>query len=57
MEKIEKLQSEIIVHMQNFMADATKPSKAARQRQRKATLEIAKLGKQFRALSLEEDRK
>ena len=57
MEKLEKLQNEIIAHMQNFMADAAKPSKAARQRQRKATLEIAKLGKQYRALSLEEDRK
>ena len=57
MEKLEKIQGEIIAHMHNFMADAAKPSKAARQRQRKATLEIAKLGTQYRALSLEEDRK
>ncbi len=45
-----KAQAEIIAN------DIEKDSKAARKRVRKATLEIAKLGKQYRKLSIELDK-
>lgn len=54
---MEKVQNQIIAACQAFIADAAKPSKAAHMRMRKATLEIARLGKEFRRLSLEEDKK
>lgn len=51
------IENKIIEQMNIFIASAQKPSKAAHQRMRKATLQIAKLGKEFRRLSLEEDNK
>lgn len=39
-----------------FVNDAAKDSKAAHARMRKATLEIAKLGKEYRRLSIEADK-
>lgn len=52
-ENIEK----IVAECQAFIDDSKKDSKAARARMRKNTLAIAKLGKEFRRLSLEADRK
>ena len=55
---MEKTQNEIVNIMKGFIADAEKkPTKAGHQRMRAATLKLAKLGKEFRSLSLEEDRK
>jgi len=56
--RLETVKSEIVNQMNQFIADAAKrPTKAAHQRMRKATLNLAKLGKEFRQLSLEEDKK
>ena len=52
-ETIEK----IVTECQAFIADSNKNTKAAHARMRKNTLAIAKLGKEFRHLSLEEDKK
>lgn len=41
---------------QSFLDDSAKDSKAARARMRKATIMIAKLGKEFRRLSIEEEK-
>ena len=55
---MENVKNQLIEQMQNFLENAAKkPSKAGHQRMRKATLTIAKLGKEFRRLSLEEDNK
>ena len=55
---MEKIQNQIAEACKAFLADAeAKPSKAAHARMRKATLTIAKLGKEFRRLSIEADRK
>ena len=55
---MENIQNQLVEIMQGFIADAQKKSnKSAHQRMRKATLAIAKLGKEFRRLSLEEDKK
>ena len=54
---MKEIQDKIQMACEAFIADAQKPSKAARQRMRRATLEIAKLGKEFRRLSIEEDKK
>ena len=47
----------IVAECNAFIADAQKPTKAAHKRMRRNTLAIAKLGKDFRRLSLEEDNK
>ncbi len=53
---MKEIQEKIAAICKSFIEDAEgKPSKAAHKRMRKATLEIAKLGKDFRRLSLEED--
>lgn len=52
------IQNKIYEACKGFIADAEgKPSKAAHKRMRKATLEIAKLGREFRRLSILEDAK
>ena len=54
---MEKLQNEMVELMKGFIADAEKkPSKAGHQRMRSVTLKLAKLGKEFRRVSLEEDK-
>ncbi len=55
---MEKIQNELVNIMKGFIADAEKKAtKAGHQRMRAATLKLAKLGKDFRRLSLEEDKK
>lgn len=51
-----EVQKQLVDLMDGFIKDAAKPSKAAHQRMRAATLKIAKLGKDFRRLSLKEDK-
>lgn len=52
-ETIEK----IVAECQAFIDDSRKDSKAAHVRMRKNTIAIAELGKKFRRLSIETDRK
>lgn len=55
---MKETQDQIVTLMNAFIEDANKkPNKAAHQRMRKVTLQLAKLGKEFRRLSLEEDSK
>lgn len=54
---MKEIKDKLVEQMSAFLADADKPTKAAHKRMRKATIEIAKLGKEFRRLSLEEDNK
>ena len=50
--------NKIVAECQAFVEDASKkPTKASHKRMRRNTLAIAKLGKEFRRLSLEEDSK
>ena len=54
---MKQVQDQIVELMNGFIADAEKkPTKAAHQRMRAATLKIAKLGKEFRRLSVEADK-
>jgi hypothetical protein len=54
---MKELENQIVELCQGFIADSAKDSKAARQRMRRATLQIAKLGKEYRKLSIEADKK
>ena len=54
---MKEIQNQIVEACKAFIDDAGgKPSKAAHKRMRKATITIAKLGKEFRRLSLEADK-
>lgn len=53
---MKEIQNQIVEACKAFIADSEKDTKAARQRMRRATLQITKLGKQFRALSIEADK-
>lgn len=54
---MEQIKNQLVEQMTAFIADAQKNSKSAHARMRKATLNITKLGKEFRRISIEEDRK
>ena len=52
-ELVEKIQAEYVVFSENAAAQVEKGNKAAGTRARKAALEISKLMKEFRKLSVE----
>lgn len=54
---MQELINKIAEQCQAFLDDSMKDSKVAHKRMRKATQTIAKLGKEFRKLSVEADRK
>ena len=54
---MEKIIEQIVAECQAFIADSEKGTKAAHRRMRKNTQNIAKLGKEFRKVSLAEDKK
>lgn len=54
---MEKITNELVAQCNLIVAEAAKkPSKAGHARIRKATLAIAKIGKEYRRLSLEADK-
>lgn len=55
--KMKEIIDQLKAECANFIAESEKSSKAAQRRMRKATLNIAKLGKEFRKLSIEEEKK
>jgi hypothetical protein len=56
-ELLEQIKQQIALYSDNAEAYATKNSKAAGARARKATLELTKLFKEFRKLSIEDSKK
>lgn len=54
---MEELKNQILEQMNIFISNSEKDSKSAHARMRKATLSIAKLGKEYRRISIEEDKK
>ena len=55
---MDKTQNELVDLMKSFIAETQKrPTKAGHARMRKMTLAISKLGKDFRVLSLDADKK
>lgn len=55
--EMEKIMNELAIQAGIIVAEAAKKdSKAGHQRIRKATLQIAKLGKEYRKLSIEADK-
>lgn len=56
-ELLEKIQSEIETFQENSALQADKGNKAAGTRARKATLELTKLMKEFRKISISESTK
>lgn len=53
---MKEITEKIVALCDGIIKDAGKESKAAHVRIRKATLEIARLGKEYRKLSIEADR-
>ena len=53
---MEEIKAKLIEQAEIIIADINKTSKAAHQRVRKATLEIGKLGKEYRKISVAEDK-
>jgi hypothetical protein len=56
-ELLDQIKVQIALYTENADAYATKNSKAAGARARKATLELTKLFKEFRKLSIEDSKK